>query len=73
MNSRTPHPNLRQRNVLEKKKTVQRCCRAHETQQPLELLSGMFNDVLLVLDDISGDRKREDLYDHIFSQFCIGK
>jgi tRNA U34 5-carboxymethylaminomethyl modifying GTPase MnmE/TrmE len=36
-------------------------------------VSGVLNDVLLFLGEVSGDRKTEDLYDHIFSQFCIGK
>jgi len=67
-------PNLRQRTVLEKIiKELQRCLVAAETEQPLDVISGLLKDILHLLDDISGNRKKEDLYDHIFRQFCIGK
>ena len=67
-------PNLRQRTVLEKIiKELQRCLVAAEKEQPLDVISGLLKDILHLLDDISGNRKKEDLYDHIFRQFCIGK
>jgi tRNA modification GTPase len=67
-------PNLRQRKILEKAMQVlNRCLNAAETEQPLDLVSGWLKEVLLLLGEISGNRKKEDLYDHIFSQFCIGK
>jgi tRNA modification GTPase len=67
-------PNLRQRKILEKViQKLQRCNKLTQTKQSIELVSGLLNDALLLLDDICGNRKREDLYDHIFNQFCIGK
>ncbi|WP_319406681.1 tRNA uridine-5-carboxymethylaminomethyl(34) synthesis GTPase MnmE [uncultured Desulfosarcina sp.] len=67
-------PNLRQRKILEKVlKELEQCVIAVETVQSLEVVSGMLNDVLRLLDEVSGNRNKEELYDHIFSQFCIGK
>ena len=66
-------PNLRQRKILEKVIQALQRCVAAETEQTLDLVSGWLNEALLLLGEISGNRKREDLYDHIFSQFCIGK
>jgi tRNA modification GTPase len=67
-------PNLRQRKILEKvMQKLQRCRNVIQTEQSIEIVSGLLNDVRLLLDEISGNRKREDFYDHIFSQFCIGK
>jgi tRNA modification GTPase len=67
-------PNLRQRKILEKVAlSLERCRIAAETEQSLEIVSELMNDVLLLLGDISGKREKEDLYDHLFSQFCIGK
>ena len=64
------------KNSTNKEKAMQvlnRCLNAAETEQPLDLVSGWLKEVLLLLGEISGNRKKEDLYDHIFSQFCIGK
>ncbi len=67
-------PNLRQRKILEKiERELQRCVIAAETEQSLDVVSGLFNDILHFLGEISGNRNKEDLYDHIFSQFCVGK
>jgi tRNA modification GTPase len=67
-------PNLRQRKILEKiERELHRCVIAAETEQSLDVVSGLLNDILHFLGEISGNRNKEDLYDHIFSQFCIGK
>jgi tRNA modification GTPase len=67
-------PNLRQRKILEKIEIeLQRCLIAAETEQSLDVVSGLLNEILHFLGEISGDRNKEDLYDHLFSQFCIGK
>ena len=67
-------PNLRQRILLERiVQALQRCIVAAETEQSLDVISGLLNDILNLLGDISGNQKKEDLYDHIFSQFCVGK
>lgn len=67
-------PNLRQRTILEEiRQKLQRCLLSAEAEQSLDVISGLLNDILHLLGDISGNPKKEDLYDHIFSQFCIGK
>ena len=67
-------PNLRQRKILEKiERELQQCIIAAETEQSLDVVSGLLNDILHFLNEISGNRNKEDLYDHIFSQFCVGK
>jgi tRNA modification GTPase len=67
-------PNLRQRKILEKARhELELCCHAVEAQQPVEVVSQLLNNVLQIFDEISGKRDQEDLYEHIFSQFCVGK
>jgi tRNA modification GTPase len=67
-------PNLRQRKILEAiEQSLQGCVAAADAGQSLDVVSGLLNDVLRLLDQISGNRNAGDLYDHIFSQFCIGK
>ena len=74
VNCESVTPNLRQRKVLEKaKQEIQRFNITDESEQSLELVSGMLGNVLQILEEISGNRSKEDLYDNIFSQFCIGK
>ncbi|MBC2711349.1 MAG: tRNA uridine-5-carboxymethylaminomethyl(34) synthesis GTPase MnmE [Desulfosarcina sp.] len=74
VNGESVTPNLRQRKILEKaKQEIQRFNFAVETEQSLEFMSGMLNNVLQILEEISGNRNKEDLYNHIFDQFCIGK
>ncbi len=70
----TATPNLRQRKILEKaRQELQLCGMAAETIHPIEVVSEMLKRSLHLLEDISGNRNKEALYDHIFSQFCIGK
>jgi len=67
-------PNLRQRKLLEiAKRDLLRLIQSLETNPSPDLVSDMINNILKGLSEISGGRNREDLYDHIFSQFCIGK
>lgn len=67
-------PNLRQRKIFEQAaKKINHCVMAVENGQTCDLVSEKLKDILNVLEDVSGKRSREDLYDHIFSQFCIGK
>jgi tRNA modification GTPase len=67
-------PNLRQRKILEKVMSeLKKCLVGTETETSVEFVSERLNRTLQLLDEISGSRKQEDLYDHIFSQFCIGK
>jgi tRNA modification GTPase len=67
-------PNLRQRNILERAaRESQALAAAMETQPAIELISEKMNLIRRVLEEISGSRGQEDLYEHIFSQFCVGK
>jgi tRNA U34 5-carboxymethylaminomethyl modifying GTPase MnmE/TrmE len=36
-------------------------------------VAAMLNNAIDYLGMLSGKREQADLYDHIFSQFCIGK
>lgn len=72
-NDATVSPNLRQRKILEEaRKAILSFC-SSDNENSLEHTSEMLRDVLRILEGISGTRDKEDLYDNIFSQFCIGK
>jgi tRNA modification GTPase len=72
--SETATPNLRQRQILEAvHHELTQAVAAAESGQPLDILSEQLNRACITLKDISGKRNQEDLYDHIFNQFCIGK
>ena len=67
-------PNLRQRKILEKAyNEIQGCLEAIAAHQTSDIVSQMLNNAILALSEITGLRTDEDLYDQIFSQFCIGK
>jgi tRNA modification GTPase len=67
-------PNFRQRKILEKVlRELQPCCSVDETRHPPEITAEILRRALELLDGISGNRDQEDLYDYIFSQFCVGK
>jgi tRNA modification GTPase len=67
-------PNLRQRKLLEKaKQELESFQRFVELGTSPEGLSEKLDNVLGFLGEISGSPGKEDLYDQIFSQFCIGK
>lgn len=67
-------PNLRQRKILEKvSQAAQECIHAAESRQPLDLVSELLNNSLSIMEDISGKRDQEALYNSIFSSFCVGK
>ena len=67
-------PNLRQRKILERAaREIESLTASMGTQPAVELLTEKMSRILHVLDEISGNRRRDDLYEHIFSQFCIGK
>ena len=67
-------PNLRQRKLLEKgNEKIRRCEKDLTKGNLLDQVSEQMKDAVDTLGDICGKREREDLYDTIFSQFCIGK
>jgi tRNA modification GTPase len=65
-------PNLRQRKLLQKAHEELRCSGLGDAVG-WEIISETLRNVILTLEEICGLRNQEDLYDHIFSQFCIGK
>lgn len=67
-------PNLRQRKLLEKTRdALQDLAGATGERLSIELVATVLNSAIDCLGMLSGKRGQEDLYDHIFSQFCIGK
>jgi tRNA modification GTPase len=67
-------PNLRQRKLLEKaKETLQQLTGSGGEKLSIELVGDVLNNAIDGLGMVSGKREQADLYDHIFSQFCIGK
>lgn len=67
-------PNLRQRQLLDKAyKQISQCVQDVSKEYTLDRASEKLNDAIDTLDSVCGTREREDLYDTIFSQFCIGK
>ncbi len=67
-------PNLRQRIILERAgREIESLSVAMETRPAVELISEKMKQILHILEEISGSRGRDDLYEHIFSQFCVGK
>ena len=67
-------PNLRQRKLLEKARDeLQDLAGSTGERLSIELVAALLNSAIDRLGMLSGKREQEDLYDHIFSQFCIGK
>ena len=67
-------PNLRQRKLLEKAKDeLQELAGSDGERLSIDLVAAMLNNAIDYLGMLSGKREQADLYDHIFSQFCIGK
>ncbi|BBO70201.1 tRNA modification GTPase MnmE [Desulfosarcina alkanivorans] len=67
-------PNLRQRKILEKTSAALAPLTGQGVSgQPIELVSERLKHSLQLIGEISGVDGREDLYDHIFNQFCVGK
>ncbi|WP_319522739.1 tRNA uridine-5-carboxymethylaminomethyl(34) synthesis GTPase MnmE [uncultured Desulfosarcina sp.] len=67
-------PNIRQRKLLEKAaEKLKRCNREIVKGISEDMVSEGLKEVVAIMENIIGSRDREDLYDTIFSQFCIGK
>lgn len=66
--------NVRQKSVLEQvKKSLLRAVEATREGMPEEMLVVDLKEGLNSLGDITGETTGEDILDHIFSNFCIGK
>jgi tRNA modification GTPase len=67
-------PNLRQRKILEKiEKLILYEKEILEKKPEPELMADILGRIRQLLEEITGSTGKQDLYDYIFSQFCIGK
>ena len=67
-------PNLRQRKILEKIERVILTDKKKFEKQPLpELMADSLSIIRNLLEEITGSNTKDDVYEYIFSQFCIGK
>ncbi len=66
--------NVRQKNVIERTKNgLLRALEALEDEMPEEVVVVDLKEGLESLGEITGETTGEDILDHIFSNFCIGK
>ena len=67
-------PNLRQKEVLQKAiVSTDRACAALSAGMPPDLVAIDLRDALNVLGEITGHNITDEILDHIFSNFCLGK
>ena len=66
--------NIRHKNALERAlNSIEDAIKAIEEQLPLDFIEVDIKDTWEALGEITGDAVGEDLLDHIFENFCIGK
>ncbi len=66
--------NVRHKNALERAlKSIKDGIKAIKEQLPLDFIEVDIRDAWEALGEITGDTVEEDLLDHIFENFCIGK
>ncbi|HZK37510.1 MAG TPA: tRNA uridine-5-carboxymethylaminomethyl(34) synthesis GTPase MnmE [Clostridia bacterium] len=66
--------NMRHKNALERAlKSIEDAIKAIKEQLPLDFIEVDIRDTWEALGEITGDAVGEDLLDHIFENFCIGK
>lgn len=66
--------NIRHKTALEKtKKSIENMFCTIENEFPLDLISVDLKEALDCLSEITGEITNEDILDHIFSNFCVGK
>lgn len=66
--------NIRHKTALEKTKlAIQNMFSTIENDMPLDLISVDLKEALDSLSEITGEITSEDILDHIFSNFCVGK
>ena len=67
-------PNLRQRKLLEKTiEELKPMAGSVGTRLTIDIVAGRLKSAIDCLGMLSGKREQEDLYDHIFRNFCVGK
>lgn len=66
--------NIRHKSALEKtKKSIENIFETTDMGYPMDLIAVDLNDALDSLSEVTGEISSEDLLDHIFSNFCVGK
>lgn len=66
--------NVRHKSALEKtKQAVENILETIDMGYPMDLIAVDLNEALDSLSEVTGEISNEDLLDHIFSNFCVGK
>ncbi|NME36531.1 tRNA uridine-5-carboxymethylaminomethyl(34) synthesis GTPase MnmE [Fusobacterium sp. FSA-380-WT-3A] len=66
--------NIRHKSALEKtKKAIENIFETIDMGYPMDLIAVDLNDAMDSLSEVTGEISSEDLLDHIFSNFCVGK
>ena len=66
--------NIRHKSALEKTKdAVENIFETIDSEMPMDLISVDLNEELDSLSEITGEISSEDILDHVFSNFCVGK
>ena len=66
--------NIRHKSALEKtKEAVENIFETIDSEMPMDLISVDLKEALDSLSEITGEISSEDILDHVFSNFCVGK
>lgn len=66
--------NIRHKTALEKtKEAVKNIFETIDTGMPMDLISVDLKEALDSLSEITGEISSEDILEHIFGNFCVGK
>ena len=66
--------NIRHKSALDKTKTaIDNIFETIDTGMPMDLISVDLKEALDSLSEITGEISSEDILDHVFSNFCVGK
>ena len=66
--------NIRHKSALEKTKiAIENIFETIDTEMPMDLISVDLKEALDSLSEITGEISSEDILDHVFSNFCVGK
>lgn len=66
--------NIRHKSALEKtKQSIENIFETIDMGYPMDLIAVDLNDAIDSLSEVTGEISTEDLLDHVFSNFCVGK
>mgnify|MGYP000676593972 FL=1 len=66
--------NVRHKTALEKTKdAINNIFTTIDTEMPMDLISVDLREALDALSEITGEISSEDVLDHVFGNFCVGK